>query len=146
MRRNQHAEFVTLNDDDALELFKATLPSTSLMQVQRSTAVLAKRELENLIGQSAQGLYSGETRHKSRGNDVDCMKHTHCPAWSPSTWYGDPDAALKSLVLRSKTPRASGCLELLSFEAGEPEVEPGDGPLVLPWAWTAATALDRYPT
>ena len=50
---------MTLNDDAALELFKATLPSTSLMQVQRGTAVLAKRELENLIGQAAQGLYSG---------------------------------------------------------------------------------------
>ena len=60
--RNQHA------DDDALELFKATLPSTSLMQVQRGT--LAKRELESLVGQAAQGLYSGETRHESRGNDV----------------------------------------------------------------------------
>ena len=133
MRRNQHAEFVTLNDDDALELFKATLPSTSLMQVQRGTAVLAKRELENLIGQAAQGLYSGETRHESRGNDVDWMKHTHCPAWSPSMWrYGDPDADLKSLVLRSKTPRASGGLELLSFEPGEPEVEPGDGAVGTP--------------
>ena len=76
MRRNQHAEFVTLNDDDALGLFKATLPSTSLVQVQRGAAVLAKRELENLIGQPAQGLYSGETRHESRGNDVDWMKHT----------------------------------------------------------------------
>ena len=64
VRRNQHA------DDDALELFKATLPSTSLMQVQRGTAVLAKRELESLVGQAAQGLYSGETRHESRGNDV----------------------------------------------------------------------------
>ena len=54
---------------------------------------------------------------------MDWMKHTHCPAWSPSTWrYGDPDAGLKSLVLRSKTPRASGSLELLSFEPGEPEV------------------------
>ena len=42
--------------------FKATLPSTSLMQVQRGTAVLVKRELESLIGQAAQGLYSGE-RH-----------------------------------------------------------------------------------
>ena len=49
---------MTLNDDDALELFKAILSSTSLMQVQRGTAVLAKRELENLIGQAAQGLYS----------------------------------------------------------------------------------------
>ena len=59
---------------------------------------------------------------------MDWMKHTHCPAWSPSTWrYGDPDADLKSPVLRSKTPRASGGLELLSFELGEPEVEPGDG-------------------
>ena len=106
MRRNQHAEFVTLNDDDALELFKATLPSTSLMQVQRGTTVLAKRELENLIGQAAQGLYSGETRHESRGNDDDWMKHTHCSAWSPSTWWhGDPDTGLKSLVLRSKTPQ-----------------------------------------
>ena len=61
MRRNQHAEFVALNDDDALELFKPTLPSTSLMQVQRGTAVLAKRELENLIGQAAQGLYRHAT-------------------------------------------------------------------------------------
>ena len=77
MRRNQHVDFVTLNDDDALELFKATLPSTSLMQVQRGTAVVAKREIESLIGQAAQGLYIGETRHESRGNDVDWMKHTH---------------------------------------------------------------------
>ena len=30
-------------------------------------------------------------------------------------------------MLRSKTPRASGGLELLSYEPGEPEVEPGDG-------------------
>ena len=59
--------------------------------------------------------------------------HTHCPAWSPSMWrYGDPDADLKSLVLRSKTPRASGCLELLSFEPGEPEVEPEDGAVATP--------------
>ena len=90
MRRNQHAEFVTLDDDDALELFKATLPSTCLMQVQRGTAVLAKRELESLIGQAAQGLNSAETRHKSRGNDVDWMKHTlsrvvakHVEVWRP---------------------------------------------------------------
>ena len=48
MRRNQQV-LLTLNDDDALEFFKATLPSTSLMQVQRGTAVLTKRELENLI-------------------------------------------------------------------------------------------------
>ena len=105
------------------------------MQVQRGTAVLAKRELENLIGQAAQGLYSGETRHESRGNDVDWMKHTHThfPAWSPSTWrYGDPDADSKSLVLRSKTSRASGGLELLSFEPGEPDVEPGDGAVGTP--------------
>ena len=67
MRRNQHAEFLTLNDDDALELFKAIVPSTSLMQVQRGTAMLTKRELENLIDQAAQSLYSGETRHESRG-------------------------------------------------------------------------------
>jgi len=46
----------------------------------------------------------------------------------------DPDADLKPLVLRSKTPRASGASELLSFEPEEPEgegppldVEPGDG-------------------
>ena len=119
MRRNQHAEFVTLNDDDALELFKATLPSTSLMQVQRGTAVLAKRELENLIGQAAQGLYSGETRHESRGNDVDRMKHTHCPALSPSTWrYGSEVSG----VALQDTSRIWG-LELLSFEPGEPEIE-----------------------
>ena len=120
MRRNQHAEFVTLNDDDVLELFKAALPSTSLMQVQRGTAVLAKRELENLIGQAAQGLYSGETRHESRGNDVDWMKHTRTLSRLVAKHV------LKSLVLRSKTPRASGDLELLSYEPGEPEVEPGD--------------------
>ena len=145
MRRNQHAEVVTLNDADALELFKATLPNTSLMQVQRSTAVLAKRELENLIGQAAQGLYSGETRHESRGNDVDWMKHTHTvPPGRQSTWrYGDPDADLKSLVLRSKPPRASGGLELLSYEPGEPEVEPGDGAVGTPLACTAATAVYR---
>ena len=29
-------------------------------------------------------------------------------------------------MLRPKTPRASGGLELLSFEPGKPEVEPGD--------------------
>ena len=49
-------------------LSKATLPSTSLMLVQRSIAVLAKRELESLIGQVAQGLYKGETRHESRSS------------------------------------------------------------------------------
>ena len=38
MRRNQHAEFLTLNDDDALELF----------------------------GQAVQGLYSGEACHESQ--------------------------------------------------------------------------------
>ena len=32
----------------------------------------------------------------------------------------------------SKTSRASGCLELLSFELGEPEVEPGDGAVGTP--------------
>ena len=100
------------------------------MQVQRGTAVLAKKELENLIGQAAQGLNSGETRHESRGNDVDLMQHTHCPAWSPSMWrYEDPDGGLKSLVLRSKTPRVYG---VLSFEPGEPEVEPGDGAVGAP--------------
>ena len=41
-RRKSRAE------DDALELFKATLPSPSLMQVHRSTAVLAKRALDDL--------------------------------------------------------------------------------------------------
>ena len=46
MSRNQHAEFVTLNEDDALEHFKATLPSASLMQVQRGTAVVTKRDRE----------------------------------------------------------------------------------------------------
>ena len=66
MTRNQHAELLTLNDDDALELFKATLPSTSLMQVQRETAVLAKREFENLNGQAVQGLYSGEACHETQ--------------------------------------------------------------------------------
>ena len=85
------------------------------MQVQRGTAVLAKRELESLIGQAAQGLYSGVTRHESRGNDVDWMKHTHCPAWSPSTWRcGDPDADLKSLVLRLQDTSCIWGLELLS--------------------------------
>ena len=77
-RPTQKRLMKALDDDDALELFKANLPSTSLMQVQRGTA-LAKRELENLIGQAAQGLYSGETRHESRGNDVDWMKHTAPP-------------------------------------------------------------------
>ena len=46
--------------------------------------------------------------------------------------YGDPDADLKSLVFPSKTPRASGGLELLSYEPGEPEVEPGDGAVGTP--------------
>ena len=41
-RRKSRAE------DDALELFKATLPSPSLMQVQRSTVVLAKRAFDEL--------------------------------------------------------------------------------------------------
>ena len=65
------------------------------MQVQRDTAVLAKRELENLIGPAAQGFYSGETRHESRGNNVDWMKHTHTlsrlvakhvEVWRPRRW------------------------------------------------------------
>ena len=43
-----HDTIKLLNDDDALELFKATLPSPSLMQVQRSTAVLAKKALDVL--------------------------------------------------------------------------------------------------
>ena len=126
-------------DDDALELFKATLPSTSLMQVQRGTAVLAKRELENLMGQAAQGLVQRrDTPRVSRQRCGLDEAHTHCPAWSPSMWrYGDPDADLKSLVLRFKTPRASGGLELLSFEPGEPGVEPGDG------AVATSLGLDR---
>ena len=74
MRRNQHAKFVTLNDDDALELFKATLPSTSLMQVHRGTAVLAKRELESLIGQAAQGRDTPRVSRQRRGLDE---AHTH---------------------------------------------------------------------
>ena len=41
-RRKSRAE------DDALEFFKATLPSPSLMQVHRSTAVLAKRALDSV--------------------------------------------------------------------------------------------------
>ena len=48
-------------------------------------------------------------------------------------------------MLRSKTPRASGCLELLSFEPGEPEVEPGDGgvgtPLGLERRWNPTAKL-----
>ena len=43
-----HDTIKLLNDDDALELFEATLPSPSLMQVPRSTAVLAKRALDEL--------------------------------------------------------------------------------------------------
>ena len=43
-----HDTIKLLNDDDELELFKATLPSPSLMQVQRSTTVLAKRALDEL--------------------------------------------------------------------------------------------------
>merc|ERR1712122_221575 len=51
-----------------------------------NTDLIETMELENLIGQVAQGLYSGEARHESRGahahedfpdrNDVDWMKHT----------------------------------------------------------------------
>jgi len=51
-----------------------------------NTDLIETMELENLIGQAAQGLYSGEARHESRGahahedfpdrNDVDWMKHT----------------------------------------------------------------------
>ena len=127
MRRNQHAEFVTLNDDDALELFKATLLSTSLMQVQRGTAVLAKEGARELDRSGCTGLVQRrETPRVSRQRCGLDEAHTHCPAWSPSMWrYGDPDADLKSLVLRSKTPRASGGLELLSYGPGEPEVETG---------------------
>jgi len=43
-----HDTIKLLNDDDALELFKATLPSPSLMQVERGTAALAKRALVEL--------------------------------------------------------------------------------------------------
>jgi len=38
-----HDTIKLLNDDDALELCKATLPSPSLIQARRSTALLAKR-------------------------------------------------------------------------------------------------------
>merc|ERR1712136_271492 len=43
-----HDTIKLLNDDDALELFKATLPSPSLVQVQQGTTVLAKRALDEL--------------------------------------------------------------------------------------------------
>ena len=43
-----HDTIKLLNDDDALELFKATLPNPSLMQVQQRTTVLAKRALDEL--------------------------------------------------------------------------------------------------
>merc|ERR1712136_436780 len=43
-----HDTIKLLNDDDALELFKATLPNPSLMQVQQGTTVLAKRALDEL--------------------------------------------------------------------------------------------------
>ena len=50
------------------------------------TDLIETMELENLTGQAAQGLYSGEARHESRGaqahedfperDDVQWMKHT----------------------------------------------------------------------
>merc|ERR1719323_2737957 len=43
-----HDTIKLLNDDDALELFKATLPNPSLVQVQQGTTVLAKRALDEL--------------------------------------------------------------------------------------------------
>ena len=43
-----HDTINLLNDDDELDLFKATLPNPSLMQVHRSTAVLAKRAFDEL--------------------------------------------------------------------------------------------------
>jgi len=43
-----HDTIKLLNNDDALELFKATLPNPSLMQLQQSTTVLAKRALDEL--------------------------------------------------------------------------------------------------
>ena len=51
-----------------------------------NTDLIEPMELENLIGQAAQGLYSGEARHESRRahthedflerDDVQWMKHT----------------------------------------------------------------------
>jgi len=43
-----HDTIKLLNDDDALELFKATLPNPSLMQVQQSTSLLRDRALSVL--------------------------------------------------------------------------------------------------
>merc|ERR1712136_204924 len=43
-----HDTIKLLNDDDALELFKATLPNRSLMQVQQSTSLLRDRALSVL--------------------------------------------------------------------------------------------------
>ena len=50
------------------------------------TDLIETKELENLIGQATQDLYSGEARHESRGahahedlpehDDVQWMKHT----------------------------------------------------------------------
>ena len=43
-----HDTIKLLNDDDALELFKATLPSPSLVQFHQSTVSLATRALDEL--------------------------------------------------------------------------------------------------
>jgi len=43
-----HDTIKLLNDDDALELFKATLPNPSLVQVQESSKLLANRVLNEL--------------------------------------------------------------------------------------------------
>ena len=122
MRRNQHAEFVTLNDDDAGAEGHRRVGKEGARELDRSgcTGLVQRRDTPRVSRQRC-GLDEA---------------HTHCPAWSPSMWrYGDPDADLKSLVLRSKTPRASGALELLSYEPGEPEVELGDGAVGTPLGW-----------
>merc|ERR1719217_447962 len=43
-----HETIKILNDDDALELFKKTLPSSSLLQVDRRTGMVRRRALEIL--------------------------------------------------------------------------------------------------
>ena len=43
-----HDTFKLLNDDDALELFKAILPSPSLVQIRSPTAVLPNQALEDI--------------------------------------------------------------------------------------------------
>ena len=97
--------------------------------------MLAKRELEKRDRSGCTGLVQRrDTPRVSRQRCGLDEAHTHTvpPGRQARGGYGNPDAELKSLVLRSKTSRASGGLELLSFEPGEPEVELGDGAVGTP--------------